>query len=86
MASEPYVWDGKASFYHSPTAAQILEAQQEMLHGNGPPVDGVTGLGETKKTYQNDTPDFNAGEAVLYVNIDEASPSTDPVWRGVMNA
>lgn len=85
MATEPYVWDGSEKFYHSPTAAQLLEAQQEFLHGDGPPTDGVTGLGETKKVYQNDSADQNAGEAVLYVNIDPTSPSAAPVWRGVMN-
>lgn len=58
---------------------------QAMLDGDGPPVDGVTGLNSSIKVYQNNTPDFDAGEAVLYVNIDEADPSTNPVWRGVMN-
>lgn len=84
MAGEPYVWDGKASFYHSPTSAQLLAAQEEFLHGDGPPTDGVTGLGETKKVYQNDSADYNAAEAVLYVNIDPTSPSEAPAWRGVV--
>jgi hypothetical protein len=86
MAAEPYVWDGKASFYHSPTSRELMEAAASAgtLHGDGPPTDGVTGLGETQKLYQNDSSDYNAGEAVLYVNIDPTSPSEAPVWRGVV--
>lgn len=85
MAGDPYVWDGSDKFYHSPTSAQLLVAQQEMLHGDGPPVDGVTGLGSTRKVYQNDSPDVDAGEAVMYVNTDPASPSVAPAWHGLLN-
>ncbi len=80
----------RGPFYHSPTSAEILAAYQAMsdaitsgqaLHGDGPPTDGVTGLGETSKSYQNDSP--AADEAVMYVNTDPTTPSTAPVWRGL---
>lgn len=80
----------RGPFYKSPTSAEIMAAYQAMadaitggqaLHGDGPPVDGVTGLGATSKVYQNDSP--AADEAVVYVNTDPASPSVAPVWRGL---
>lgn len=62
------------------------EGPGAFLHGAGAPEDGVTGLGSATKLYQND--EYNPsveGEAVLYVNIDPATPSIAPVWRGLLN-
>lgn len=81
----------RGPFYKSPTGRELLEAYQAMtaaitsgqpLSGDGPPEDGVTGLGEVTKFYQNRT--AAANEAVLYVNTDPASPSVAPVWRGLL--
>ena len=62
---------------------QGTAGESGILHGNGAPEDGVTGLNSSMKIYQNDTPSDD--EAVLYVNTDPASPSTNPQWRGVIN-
>lgn len=87
----------RGPFYKSPTGRELLEAYQAMadavvaaqnaatiLRGNGPPVNGVTGLGSTMKLYQNDNPAED--EAGFYMNIDPNTPSTAPDWRGIVYA
>jgi hypothetical protein len=84
----------RGPFYRSPTSAEVIASYQAMtdallassggaaiVHGDGPPVDGVTGVGAASRQYIHDSPD--PGEATLYLNVGTLEA---PVWSGVVTA